>query len=267
MKKRLRFLPNLATLANLAAGVSGLYFLFKGEVIYASWMILLGALMDVLDGLLARALDAASPIGKDLDSLADLVSFGLLPAAIMAWFTHQAGGPEILVWLVFLLPPLAAAWRLARFNNDPGQQDRFLGLPAPAAGLFLGSWPLGIAYGYGPALRLMDILTSHTLSLLLISAAIALLMISRLPLLSFKMKSLRDPRTIYLAVLLLSTVLILIFSGMAAIPFIVVLYLLLSFAAYVLGLKSSSNPTFAGRGTPHDENKHRKDSSSDSASR
>lgn len=226
--KLLRFLPNAATLANLAAGVSGLYFLSKGELIYASWMILLGALLDVVDGLLARVLDAASPIGKDLDSLADLVSFGILPAAIMAWFAQEAGSIGIIVWLVFLLPPLAAAWRLARFNNDPGQHELFLGLPAPAAGLFLGSWPLGLAYGSGLALRLMDYAVRSPLIISLLIILIALLMISRLPLLSFKMKSLQDRRMSVLLALLVLTAALILVSGMAAIPFVVLLYLIFS---------------------------------------
>lgn len=234
MKKLFRFLPNTLTMGNLAAGVSGLYFLAQGEVINASWMILLAGLFDVLDGLVARAVNAVSVIGKDLDSLADLVSFGVLPGAIVAWFIKDSGGDEWMAWLAIILVPVATAYRLARFNNDPEQSTSFLGLPAPANGLLLGTWALGIAYGKNLGLTLLLQLTAEPAFVLGLALLSAFLMVSKLPLLSFKIKERREKANIFRAAIILLSIIFVVFTGMAAIPLCVALYFLVSVLSIAL---------------------------------
>lgn len=150
----IRNLPNFLTLTNLWLGLWAVWLATQGDY-YLMWWVMLGAgLCDLLDGWTARLLKVASPLGKDLDSLADVVTFGVAPA--MALFQRtlenefaEAGTacspegcplalymPYVRAAFTFLIA-LGAAWRLARFNNDPEQSVWFKGLPTPAAGLFV----------------------------------------------------------------------------------------------------------------------------------
>lgn len=226
MRSVFRFLPNAMTLGNLAAGATGLYLLSGGHVINASWMILLAALLDLLDGMVARAVGVDSPIGRDLDSLADLVSFGVLPGALAGWLIKEAGGAEWMVILSVIIVPVSAAYRLARFNNDPGQGTSFKGLPAPANGIFLGTWALGIAYGKGWGMELLLQIAENPTATLVVVAGSSFLMLSRIPLLSFKFSSLKQKSNIYRGALILAAIVLFIMTGMAALPFIVLLYIL-----------------------------------------
>src|SRR6202000_430525 len=126
----------------------------------ASLFIGLAALVDFLDGLVARIFNATSPMGKQLDSLADLVSFGVAPGMILYQmlrmsFAGQENGLDVsLVWLLpALLFPCAAAYRLARFNIDESQTYGFKGVPAPAGGLLIASLPLISWYTTNPMVQ------------------------------------------------------------------------------------------------------------------
>lgn len=226
-----RGIPNAITLGNLAAGAAGIWMVAQGEVITASWMVLLAALLDLLDGMMARALGVESALGKDLDSLADLVSFGLLPGMLMAWFIAEAGGDAWMGYLALILLPVAAAYRLARFNNDPSQKYGFRGLPAPGNGLLLGTWPLGIVYGRGWGMNALEYIAENPTFILVISLLAAALMASRLPLLSFKLRGWKEPANIWRLAIVLAALLMLIFFGMAALPLAVLLYLVLGSVA------------------------------------
>ena len=230
MRRGFRFLPNLFTLGNLAAGAAGILMVSYGEVINASWMVLLAAVLDLLDGFMARAVGAESALGKDLDSLADLVSFGVLPGMLVAWFTAEAGGDLWMAYAAIILVPVAAAYRLARFNNDPGQSVTFLGLPAPANGILLGTWALGIAYGRGWGMELLTYISENPYLSLGIALAAALLMVSRLPMLSFKVKSAKERANIFRIAIVLLALLFVVFFGMAALPLAVAGYILLGAA-------------------------------------
>ena len=141
MKKQI---PNLITLANLLCGVLASFFAVKGDIQLAALFICMGIFFDFFDGLAARMLNVASPLGKELDSLADVVTSGVAPSFIlmqMLW-DNPVGR-----WLAYLslLMPLFAAYRLAKFNLDTRQSHSFLGLPVPAnalvwVGLALWNW-------------------------------------------------------------------------------------------------------------------------------
>lgn len=179
MKKHI---PNLITCGNLLSGslalVSVLYY-HRPE--FALWLVVLAAVFDFFDGLVARALGVSSPIGKDLDSLADVISFGLAPAAILWYGLQDLGIDHLATFGVFLLAPFAAL-RLAKFNNDTRQSTSFLGLPVPSNALFF--------LGYHAALpelnRVLDPMLLLGLSLLLV-ILFGALMLSDLPMFSFKL--------------------------------------------------------------------------------
>lgn len=146
-----KHIPNLITLLNLFSGCIALTCAFQGDFTGAVAFILLAALLDFLDGLAARLLKAYSPLGKELDSLADVVSFGVAPAAALfimirdyLYFPHFLEFVRnVIPYLAFLIP-LFSAYRLAKFNIDERQSRSFLGLPTPASGLFWISYCYGI---------------------------------------------------------------------------------------------------------------------------
>lgn len=148
----IRQIPNLLTLANLLCGLVSIHFALdpRQNLHFAAWALLLAMVFDFADGLAARALKAHSPIGAQLDSLADMVSFGAAPSFLLfqlmspihADYGHWLWtSPSTLQWLAFGVA-ISSAIRLARFNTDPGQAHRFKGLPTPANALMIASLPL-----------------------------------------------------------------------------------------------------------------------------
>ena len=176
-----RQIPNLITLCNLACGVLSVFAaLACHEPVQAALLICLGILFDFFDGLTARLLGVSSPMGKELDSLADVVTSGVAPAAILFRITYHPMVDMGLPWLgvVFLLIPLFAAYRLAKFNLDTRQSHSFLGLPVPSqalvwVGLALSQWSV------------VDGLWSIVV-IMVLSLVLDVLMISELPLFSLK---------------------------------------------------------------------------------
>jgi len=146
MKKHL---PNTITCCNLISGCIATGSAFYGQYQWAVLMIVVGAVFDFFDGMTARALGVSSPIGKELDSLADVVTFGVAPSAIVFYLFHEVHYPEILLPLKNFIPYTAfimaafSALRLAKFNLDERQSTQFIGLPTPANALFWGSLVLG----------------------------------------------------------------------------------------------------------------------------
>ena len=134
----LKHLPNTITSGNLLSGALGVIFTFKGEFETAFLLMMLAAVFDFFDGFAARLLKAYSPVGKELDSLADDISFGLLPSLMLYKLCSNLGAP---LW-VCLSPLLIAAFsalRLAKFNIDTRQSENFIGLATPAAAMICGS--------------------------------------------------------------------------------------------------------------------------------
>ena len=220
MKKHI---PNLLTCGNLLAGSLAVVFtLYHHRADVAMALIVLAAVFDFFDGLVARALGVSSPIGKDLDSLADVVSFGLAPATLV-WYTLQGLGIKS-VWSygVFLLVAFAAL-RLAKFNNDTRQSTSFLGLPVPSNALFF--------LGYTSSLPMVVFLLGPVGALvvtLVLTLLFGSLMLGDLPMFSFKLT--KSPlRALWkqIALVVVSVVSVLIF-GWAGCSIAIAFYLFLS---------------------------------------
>ncbi len=139
MKKYLSFVPNLITSANLFSGCLAVVFAFKGQLEIALLLVLLASVFDFLDGLAARAFDAISPSGKQLDSLSDLISFGMAPAVMLYVASENIWHFSFLKYIPFLLVVFSAL-RLAKFNIDTRQESDFLGIPTPANAFFFVSF-------------------------------------------------------------------------------------------------------------------------------
>lgn len=178
-----KHIPNAITCCNLLSGAAALVLTLRyDEPEWAAWCVVLAAVFDFFDGLVARALGVSSPIGKDLDSLADVISFGLAPS-VLVWSALEAVAPgNPYSYGGFILAPFAAL-RLAKFNNDTRQATSFRGLPVPSNALF---W-----LGMSPAVAGMAALLGVELTIalyLLLSLALSFLMVSELPMFSFKLK-------------------------------------------------------------------------------
>jgi CDP-diacylglycerol--serine O-phosphatidyltransferase len=242
--------PNIFTLLNLVFGSMAIIFILQtGEsIVYVdgqgfpnvslpekiTWgalCIFAAAIVDFLDGFVARLFKATSEMGKQLDSLSDLVSFGVAPGMIMYQllrmsFAQQVDGLDVsIIWLLpALIVPCAAAWRLAKFNLDAEQAFAFKGIPSPAAGLVVASLPLIMFY---QQMNLQDILLNKWLLygiILLLSYG----MVSNLPLLSLKFKSSggKDnlPKYILVAIAIVAAVTV----KWIAVPVILLAYVLVS---------------------------------------
>lgn len=177
-----KHIPNAITCCNLLSGVAAVLLTLRYEQPeLAAWCIVLAAVFDFFDGLLARALGVSSPIGKDLDSLADVVSFGLAPS-VLVWAQLEQLQPSVYNYGVFVLVAFAAL-RLAKFNNDSRQTTSFRGLPVPSNALF---W-LGASAAVQPCAALLSPLGVQLLVLVL-ALVLSALMVGELPMFSFKLK-------------------------------------------------------------------------------
>lgn len=239
-------IPNVITAGNLLSGCIGIVLIFQGGVdgpLYASYLILLAGAFDLLDGLVARAIGASSDIGGQLDSLADLVSFGVLPSLICfhylqaslapAYITTQGPIPAYLSSFPFLAFIIAifAAFRLARFNLDSEQAKEFRGVPVPANALFWAGIPLALD---GAELGLFAF-GDHALSFLLHPAFLlsmtllfSLLMVSPIRCVSFKFPHFRWKGNEARYFLIAAVLLLFPLFFFKAIPFLVLLYPVLS---------------------------------------
>jgi CDP-diacylglycerol--serine O-phosphatidyltransferase len=233
------YIPNTLTAFNLVCGLLSIIFMLEGKYIPAGWMIFLAGVFDFLDGTAARLLDARTEFGKQLDSLADIVSFGVAPGVIVFQLlsVNCTTGCNILERLHIapyfaLLIPVCSALRLAKFNIDLRQEEGFTGLPTPANAIFFASIPLIILLQSRIfTLVRPDFLVtifSSTRVLAILSVFFSYLLISDFKMFNLKFKTFQwksnQVRYIFLS---LSMVLLLIFS-ISAIPMIIVLYLILS---------------------------------------
>ncbi len=246
-------IPNLFTLLNLFFGCCAIVFTLQNgisifyigdnpqlvdmpeSIFMASLFIGLAAVVDFLDGFVARLFKASSAMGKQLDSLADLVSFGIAPGMILYQFLRlsfakQENGLDVsVIWLfpAFLLS-CTAAWRLAKFNLDDSQQLSFKGIPTPPVGLLIATLPM-IYWYHGDNETVKDLLLNKWF-LYAVIFILSYLMVSNLPLMSLKFKdySLKNnlPKLILAS---LSLILVFILKWLAA-PAIFILYISLSLA-------------------------------------
>lgn len=223
----LRHLPNFLTSCNLFFGCLGIFEIATGSALHAFYFMMACAVFDFFDGLAARALKAYSAIGKDLDSLADVVSFGVLPGFFMLYLLagFSKDLPENLYFIPYLgfLIPVFSALRLAIFNNDTEQSVNFKGLPTPANALILGSYMIF----FTNSTEIPQALQSVWPHILLIFISSGLL-VSRIPLMSLKISGSGIKAMVpQLILIVLSVILVLFIKFAASIP-ILILYIILS---------------------------------------
>lgn len=217
-----KHIPNLITCLNLCCGMAGIYFVLEGKLLWGAYFVMVAAVFDFLDGFLAKLLKAHSEIGKQLDSLADMVTFGVLPAFIAFKLLQGGGKLEHLPYLAFLIG-IQSALRLAKFNIDERQSERFIGLPTPANALFFSTLPhLAISI---PSLGRQLL---HPIVLGLLVVIFAFLLTAELPLLALKFKTFSVRKNILKYTLLAVGLVVLVFWGFGGVPFVILTYLGLS---------------------------------------
>lgn len=245
-------IPNLFTLLNLFFGCLAIVLILQNGLVattnaageqvvllpeklyWASVFIGIAAVIDFLDGFVARLLKASSEMGKQLDSLADVVSFGVAPAMIVYQFlrlayARQEDGLNIdVIWLIpaFILP-CAGAYRLARFNIDTEQSLGFKGVPIPAAGLLIASFPL--IYWYARESWVVDVILNKWFWYAVIFA-VSYLMVSTLPMMALKFKDLSFKNNLPKLILVIVTVIAALLLKWLAVPVVFIIYVILSLA-------------------------------------
>ena len=180
----LKHLPNTITCCNLISGCIATGCAFYGQYQWAVLMIIVGAVFDFFDGMTARALGVSSPIGKELDSLADMVSFGVLPALLIMNCMQEQGVPTWLCYIALFIAVMSAI-RLAKFNVDTRQTTDFLGVPTPTCALLCASFS---AYVSAQPDGFLAHLAGTVWFLPLVSIALGLLLVSEIPMFGMKVK-------------------------------------------------------------------------------
>lgn len=225
-------IPNFLTLGNLLCGTIATIFAVQSNFIYAAIFVLIGILFDFLDGFVARLFNVSGELGKQLDSLADMVTSGVVPGIIMMKliqvnlikepiiFNHEL--PIFDIHIIGLLLTLGACYRLGKFNIDTRQSDSFIGLPTPAMCLFVISLPMIMEYSN---FDLAKELLLNNYFLIVTTFVLTYLMNAEIALFSLKFKdySLKNNWLIYL--FLIISLLLIIVLKYISIPFIITLYI------------------------------------------
>jgi CDP-diacylglycerol--serine O-phosphatidyltransferase len=215
-------LPNFITLLNLLSGVLGILWVLEGQPLYGAYFVILSATFDFFDGFAARLLKVQSDMGKELDSLADVISFGVLPGILLYSLTKSQTEASFLPYCTLIIPMLSA-YRLAKFNLDTRQSDRFIGLPTPANALLLTTIPYLAARW--PELSPW---LSSPIALVVIAWLTSLLLVAELPLIALKFKNSSFTDNSYRYTLLVIGAVCLVWLQLAGIPLVILAYLLLS---------------------------------------
>ena len=241
---KLKMIPNLITLLNLFLGCVAVTMAFDGHLVNSALLIVICSFLDFLDGTAARMLNARSEIGKQLDSLADLISFGLAPSAIAFTYIYDSliqenimsnyGFLSFAPYMAFVITLLSAV-RLARFNIDSRQTTSFIGLPTPANALFFASIPLVIAFAdsSGFVYNVLYYITSNTLLLIVLVTVFSWLLVSPIHMFSLKFKNLRLKDNKPRIILLTASLLLFILFGFESFTLIMASYILLSLINHV----------------------------------
>lgn len=222
----------MLSLMNLMSGCVAIIMILQGQMLLAVYLMGFALVFDFLDGLAARLLRAYSSIGKELDSLSDMISFGIFPAIILFMLienaTEKGNAFASLFPYISLLIPVCSAIRLARFSSDNDQEASFRGLPVPAMAIFIASLPLVLHFQ--PDIKVTQSVTSSPLFLSVVSVILSLLMVSPFRMFSIKFKNFswhgNELRYIFLAV---SAMLILTLHCISF-PVIILIYIVVSVA-------------------------------------
>jgi CDP-diacylglycerol---serine O-phosphatidyltransferase len=251
-----RAIPNLFTCGNLFCGCLAIVKSFEGNLVWAAYLVGIAAVLDFFDGFMARLLKVSSPIGKDLDSLADMVTFGVVPGVVMfhllnsslqvssdsaipGWNTliipHdmysnlKIAQTQPLAYLAFIIP-IFSALRLAKFNNDTRQTDSFVGVPTPANSILICSLPLIFSFQLNFPWReiIFVFVIGNKISLIVLTLIMSFLLVAELPLFALKFKHFKWKGNEIRYVFLLLCALLLAILQVVGIPLIIVLYVLMS---------------------------------------
>jgi CDP-diacylglycerol--serine O-phosphatidyltransferase len=225
MKKHI---PNALTCCNLLCGCLGIIFCLENRNVPAAYFVWIAGVFDFFDGFAARWLKVTSPIGKELDSLADMVSFGLLPSLVMYKMIGASSSNEYLPYISLLIA-VCSALRLAIFNVDETQHDSFKGLNTPANTIFITALPF-VTGTIGEFINQDWVLASLTV-------IFSLLLVSRIDILAFKFKDFSWANNKLRFTFLACAVLLLMLLGKPAIPLIILTYITFSLVGSVLKLK------------------------------
>ena len=222
-----RHIPNTITCCNLLSGCVAAMYAFEGMYPFAFVFIIAGAVFDFFDGLTARALKVSSPIGKELDSLADVITFGFAPAAMVFSWLRECADAHLDMSLAFAMPFAAfllvafSALRLAKFNVDDRQTSSFIGLPTPANALFWGALVLGshdtvVAQPYG------------WVAVIVLIGLFSWLLVAEIPMFSLKFKNLTWKSNRIAYTFLLVSLVLLILLGLNGLSAVIGWYIILS---------------------------------------
>ncbi len=227
-----KHIPNSITCGNLFCGCVAIVSAFEGNLVFAAYLVGIAAVLDFLDGFAARILKVHSEIGKQLDSLADMITFGLVPGIILFLMLSKSMGSlaHELIYIAFLIP-IFSALRLAKFNVDTRQTDSFIGVPTPASAILVCSLPLIVQFQ--PQMGNFAVAEFIQTPVFLISLTVILsyLMVAELPLFALKFKNFSwGDNQLRFGFLIISALLLILFKFIA-IPFIIFLYVLLSVVA------------------------------------
>ena len=237
-----KFIPNFITLLNLLCGSIAVIFAVNNLFVTSALFVFLGIFFDFFDGLLARKLNVQSELGLQLDSLADMVTSGLVPGIILykliaiavdappmaasnEWSVHWSGFSMSFIPVIGLFVTLASAYRLATFNLDEDQQTYFKGLPTPANTLLIMSLPLIMEFQHNDAINAIILNKWFLIGLALLSCY---LLNSGIKLFALKFKDYSFKNNAMRYVFIILSLVLLIVLHFAAIPVIILLYILLS---------------------------------------
>ena len=221
-----KHIPNTITCMSLVSGCIATVVALQGNLLWAAIWIIIAAVFDFMDGFAARVLKAYSPMGKELDSLSDMVSFGVAPGMIVFWMLSQASLSlgeigRYIPYLAFVIPAFSGL-RLAKFNIDERQTTSFIGMPVPANALFWAS----AGYSLAPLAQANPVL--FIVVTLAVALATSLLLLSEIPMFSLKIKSVAWKGNERRYILVGCAVLFVALFGMLGIAGTILLYLLLS---------------------------------------
>ncbi len=224
-----RHIPNLLTLCNALCGCVGLIWIEK-NILVSSTLVFVAMIFDFADGFVARLLNVKSEIGKQLDSLADAITFGVLPAMLARQLLLRHNHFTENDWITYLpmLIALFSVFRLAKFNVDTRQTDRFIGVPTPANAMLWASFPF-ILHFQPEIWGFQTQIFAHSVFLLVLVVLMSMLLVAEIPLLALKFKHFRlqgnEGRYIFLGI----SIVLLALLQFVAVPFIIFCYILLSF--------------------------------------
>lgn len=231
MKKNI---PNFLSSLNLLFGIFAMVAAFDNHIEWSVIFIAFSLVLDYSDGFCARLLNSKSEMGKQLDSLADMVSFGLVPGIIMYFLLMNSQGlPELIIFDINTTPflgfliPIFSALRLAKFNIDPAQENQFLGLATPANTILIASIALINLNIFNDSVYFTEI-TNQALFLLLLTAISCFLLVAKIPLLAFKFKAIGWKQNKAQYIIILIAIPSLFFLKILAVPIILLIYILIS---------------------------------------